>query len=65
MFETFETLSHDDKSLAKKVFDSHFGSLEAIEDMEWCVFCLSEGDSLVYKSVRDFVEALVRESEIG
>jgi hypothetical protein len=63
VFEALETVNDDDREIAKKVFATTFGSLEALKEMEWCVVDISEGDLYVFKSVRDFVEALLRDSE--
>lgn len=66
VFETLETVNDDDREIAQKVFASSFGSLEALKEMEWCVVDFDQdGEWIVYKSIRDFVEELVRASEFN
>lgn len=64
VFEALETVNEDEREIAKKVFATSFGSLEALKEMEWCVVHITEGDLYVFKSVRDFVEGLLRDSEM-
>jgi SMI1 / KNR4 family (SUKH-1) len=64
LFETFNGLSEKDKVVTKKVFDSYFGNMEALKEMEWAVVTWTHwGLELeLWKTFKEFIETLVEES---